>query len=257
MWRRTLLRSGRQPADDATHHFRSCRWWYAPSCQLASGVALLMRRPQGWSDIGMRPQLRPARSVLLAAGFFVLAVAGIVTGTAADAHHLSGLSSLAPVVTGLALGLAIALSVRAYILGIRVPSLARQVTEMDQAMTAGNAVSGQFWAGLRVLSAGPREEAGRRPGSDEVLPLPGQPPQLARWLSGHVEITPQTVVWVRQLTGRRRDLTGAHCTGERLPDRSYTEMTLTVPASYKGEILRVLRLKAGGPTWNSSRRPGS
>ena len=58
-------------------------------------------------------------------------------------------------------------------------------------------------------------------------------------------ITPKSVVWVRRMTGQTRDLTG-ECDGERQPDRGYTEMTLTVPSSYKGEILRVLTLHASG-----------
>jgi hypothetical protein len=186
------------------------------------------------------------RYVLLAAGFFVLAVAGIVIGTVADAHRMSGLSSLAVIVVGLALGLVIAMSVRAYILGVRLPSLARQLTAMVEAMNSGQPVSGQFWAGLRDLeprSAG--KEAGSRTGSDEMFPLPGQPPRLARWVSGRVVITPKSVVWVRRISGRTRDLTGAQCTNERRTD-PYTEMTLTMPDSYKGEILRVLALGVSG-----------
>lgn len=48
------------------------------------------------------------------------------------------------------------------------------------------------------------------------------------------------------MTGQTRDLTGAQCAGKRQPDRGYTEMTLTVPNSYKGEIPRVFTLQASG-----------
>lgn len=59
-------------------------------------------------------------------------------------------------------------------------------------------------------------------------------------------IISQSVVWVRRMTGRARYLTGAECTGERRPDPGYREMTLTVPSSYKGELLGVLTLNANG-----------
>jgi len=91
------------------------------------------------------------RYVLLAAGFFVIAVAGIVMGTVAEAHQLSGFSHLAAIVVGLALGLMFGLLGRAYFLGVRVPSLGRQLTAMVQAMEAGQPVSGSFWAGLLDL----------------------------------------------------------------------------------------------------------
>jgi hypothetical protein len=89
-----------------------------------------------WSDVGVRriPQL--LRYLLLAAGFFVLAVAGTLTGTVAQVHHLPGLSHLAAIVTGLALGIAISMTARAYMIGVRIPSLARQLTAMVQAMDA-------------------------------------------------------------------------------------------------------------------------
>jgi hypothetical protein len=97
----------------------------------------------------VRPLPRPLRYFRSAAGFFVLAVAGIVTGSLADVHHISWLSSLAVIVTGLALGLAIGMTARAYLIGVRAPSLGRQLTAMLQAKADGQPVSGRFWAGLR------------------------------------------------------------------------------------------------------------
>jgi hypothetical protein len=188
------------------------------------------------------------RYVLLAAGFFVIAVAGIVLGTVAEAHQLSGFSHLAAIVVGLALGLMFGLLGRAYFIGVSVPSLAQQLTAMVQAMEAGQPVSGCFWAGLRdLVPKSPGREKGIWPGSDEPFPLPGQRPRLTRWLSGQVVITPESVIWHRT-PGRARDLTGAECTAERRPDPSYTEMTLTMPRLYQGEPLRVITLHANG-TW--------
>jgi hypothetical protein len=177
----------------------------------------------------------------------VLAVAGSVVGTVAAAHQLSGFSHLAAIVVGLALGLVLGLLGRAYVVGVRVPSLARQLTAMVQAMEAGQPVYGTFWAGLRDLvpKSHGREE-GSWAGSDDPFPLPGQRPRLTRWISGRVVITPESVIW-RRVTGGARDLTGAQCTGERRPDPSYTEMTLTMPHYYRGEILRVITLHANGP----------
>jgi hypothetical protein len=160
---------------------------------------------------------------------------------------MSGLSHLAVAVTGIALGLAIGMTWTAYVMEVRVPSLARQLTAMVQAMDAQQPVSGRFWAGLRDLAPGPlgrKEENGH--GCDDPFPLPGQPPRLTRWISGRVVITPESVIWVRGRAGRARDLTGAVCTGERRLDPGYTEMTLTVPSSYKGEILKVLTLHTNG-----------
>jgi hypothetical protein len=186
------------------------------------------------------------RYVLVAAGFLVLAVAGIVMGTVADAHGVSGFSHLAAIVVGIALGIMLGLLGRAYFIGVSVPSLGRQLIAMAQAMEAGKPVSGSFWAGLRDVSA---KSAGRPegswPGSDEPFPLPGRPPRLTRWLNGQVVITPVSVIW-RRRTGGTRDLTGAECTGERRPDPSYTEMTLTTPPLYQGEPLRVIRLHVTG-----------
>jgi hypothetical protein len=53
---------------------------------------------------------QPLRYVLLAAGFFALAVAGTVLGTVASAHHVSGLSNLAAALVGIALALVIGMS---------------------------------------------------------------------------------------------------------------------------------------------------
>jgi hypothetical protein len=187
------------------------------------------------------------RYVLLAAAFFVLAVAGIVMGTVAEAHDLSGFSHLAAIVVGVALTLIIVMLGRAYAVGVRVPSLGRQLTTMVEAMGAGRPVSGRFWAGLRDLGTGsPGRDEGSRPGSDDPFPLPAQPPRLARWMSGRVVITPESVTWVRRMTGRARDLTGAECTGERLPDPGYRDLTLIMPRYYRGEIVRVITLHANG-----------
>jgi len=173
----------------------------------------------------MRSPQRPGRYVLLAVGFSALAVAGAVAGTAASAHHMGLLNNLAADLVGVALALLLATLVTAYTTQVRIPSLARQLAAMAQAMNAGQAVSGRFGAGLRDL-------------------MPGSP--LTRWKYGRVLITPQSVVWVRRVTGRARDLTGARCTGERRPDRGYTEMTLSLPSSYRGENIRIITLRANG-----------
>jgi hypothetical protein len=52
------------------------------------------------------------------------------------------------------------------------------------------------------------------------------------------------VIWV-PLTGRARALTDTQCTGSRQIDRTYTEMTLSLPSYYKGEDVRVMTLHAG------------
>lgn len=145
-------------------------------------------------------------------------------GTVASAHHMNGLNGLAVGVVGIALGLAIAALSRAYVTGVRIPSLAWQLTAMSQAVDAGQAVSGEFKAGLRDLALGvPR----------------------TRWKHGRVKITPRSVVWV-PLAGRARDLSGAQCTGGRQIDRGYTEMALSLPSYYKGENVRVITLHGGG-----------
>jgi hypothetical protein len=189
---------------------------------------------------------RPLRYVLLAGGFLIIVVGGIVTGVAAAAHHASGLSQLAAIAVGGALALAIAMLGRAYSIGVRVPALGRQLTAMADATDAGKPVSGRFWAGLRDLGPSPHgPDEGSRPGSDDPFPLPGQPPRIARWMSGRVVISPESVTWVRPMTGRARDLTGAECTGERLLDPA-AEMTLTLPGNYRAEILKAMTLHANG-----------
>jgi len=183
---------------------------------------------------------------LQAAGFFVLAVAGMVLAAVAEAHRLSGWSHLGAIVVGGALGLGFGLLGKAYFIGVSVPSMGRQLTAMVQAMEAGQPVSGSFWAGLRDLVPKSRHhEEGSWPGSDEPFPLPGQVPHLTRWLSGKVVITPESVIW-RRTAGGTRDLTGAQCTGERRTDPSYTEMSLTMPQLYQGEPLRVITLHVNG-----------
>ena len=172
----------------------------------------------------MNAARRPRRYVLRATGFFAIAVAGVVMGTVASAHHMNGLNGLAVGIVGIALGLAIAMLSRAYMIEVRIPMRARPLTAMSQAMDAGQVVSGEFKAGLRDLA-------------------PGVP--RTRWKHGRVKITPQSVVWV-PLTGRARDLTGARCTGGRQIDPTYTEMTLSLPSYYKGENVRVITLHAGG-----------
>jgi hypothetical protein len=153
-------------------------------------------------------------------------VAGTVLGTIAAAHNMTGLSRLAADLVGVTLALVLATLVKAYLNEVRIPSLARQLTEMLQAVDAGHPVSGRFATWFRDL-------------------VPGAP-LLTRWKYGRMTITPESVVWVRRMTGRARDLTGAQCTGERGPDRAYTEMTLSLPSYYKGENVRVLTLHADG-----------
>jgi hypothetical protein len=133
------------------------------------------------------------------------------------------------------------MTARAYLIGVRIPPLGRQLTAMVQAMQDGQPVSGRFWAGLRDVVSQDQEDESKDP-----YPLPGQPPRLTRWMSGRVVITAESAIWVRSMTGRARDLTGAECTGERRLDPGYTEMTLTVPSSYRGERLRVITLRTNG-----------
>jgi hypothetical protein len=167
---------------------------------------------------------RPRRYVLRATGFFAIAVAGIVMGTVASAHHMSSLNGLAVGIVGIALGFAFAMLSKAYMTGVRIPVRTRPLIAMSQAMDAGQAVAGEFKAGLRDHA-------------------PGVP--RTRWKRGRVKITPQSVIWV-PLTGRARDLTGAQCTGGRQIDPTYTEMTLSLPSYYRGENVRVITLHAGG-----------
>jgi hypothetical protein len=168
---------------------------------------------------------QPLRYLLLAAGFFVLAIAGVVTGTVADAHHMSWLSHLATIPAGVGLALVVGMLRMSYITGVRVPSLGRQLSAMVEAVNARQAVTGSFLAGLR-----------------DVVPTT----PITRWKRGKVLITPQSVIWTRRITGRERDLAGTQCTGERKPDLGYTDVTLRMPSYYKGENLRVIRLRANG-----------
>jgi hypothetical protein len=177
-----------------------------------------------WSNTEVNAAGRPRRYVLRAIGFFAVAVAGIVMGTVASAHHMDVLNGLAVGIVGISLGLAIAMLSRAYMTEVRIPARTRPLIAMSQAMGAGQAVSGEFKAGLREVT-------------------PGVP--RTRWKHGRVKITPRSVVWVH-LTGRARDLTGAQCTGSRQMDPTYTEMTLSLPSYYKGEDVRVMTLHAGG-----------
>ena len=71
---------------------------------------------------------RPRRYVLRAAGLFAIAVAGIVMGTVASAHHMNGLNGLAVGIVGITLGLAIGMLSKAYVTGVRIPMLARPLT---------------------------------------------------------------------------------------------------------------------------------
>ena len=172
----------------------------------------------------MSAERRPRRDVLRAIGLFAVAVAGIVLGTVASAHHMNGLNGVAVGIVGIALGFAIGMLGRAYMTGIRIPMMTQPLIAMTQDMEAGRTVSGEFKAGLRELAAGvPR----------------------TRWRRGRVKITPQSVAWV-PVIGRARALTGAQCTGGRQIDRGYTEMTLSLPSYYKGENVRVITLHAGG-----------
>jgi hypothetical protein len=172
----------------------------------------------------MNAARRPGRYVLRATGFFAVAVAGIVLGTVASAHHMDGLNGLAVGIVGITLGFAIGMLSKAYMTEVRIPVRTRPLIAMSQAMDAGQPVSGEFKAGLRDVT-------------------PGVP--RTRWKHGRVKITPQSVIWV-PLTGRARDLTGAQCTGGRQIDPTYTEMTLSLPSYYKGENIRVITLDSGG-----------
>ena len=117
----------------------------------------------------MNAARRPRRYVLRATGFFAIAVAGVVMGTVASAHHMNGLNGLAVGIVGIALGLAIAMLSRAYMTKVGIPVRARPLIAMSQAMNAEQAVSGEFKAGLRDVT-------------------PGVP--RTRWKHGRVKITP-------------------------------------------------------------------
>jgi hypothetical protein len=172
----------------------------------------------------MNAARRPRRYVLRATGFFAVAVAGIVMGTVASAHHMDVLNGVAVAIVGITLALAIGTLSKAYMTEVRIPVRTRPLIAMSQAMDAGQPVSGEFKAGLRDVT-------------------PGVP--RTRWKHGRVKITSQSVIWV-PLTGRARDLTGAQCTGGRQIDTTYTEMTLSLPSYYQGENVRVITLHAGG-----------
>jgi hypothetical protein len=146
---------------------------------------------------------------------------------------------------GCALALVIGMLVRAYAIGVSVPSPGRQLAAMTEATSAGKPVSGRFWAGLRDFGPVPPGPDGSLPGSDDPYPLPAQQPHIPRWMSGRAVIAPGSVTWVRSTTGRSRDLTGAECTSERLLDPA-TEMTLNLPGNYRGEILKPITLLANG-----------
>ena len=170
---------------------------------------------------------RPRRYVRRAAGFFAIAVAGIVLGSVAFAHHMNNLSRLAAGVVGVTLGLAIGLLAQAFLIGHRFPRRTQQLAAMSQAMDAGQPVSGKFDAGLR-----------------DLVPRRGAPPR--RWEHGRVMITPQSVVWMGRLTRRARDLTGAQCIGDRRPEPAFSEASLRLPAAYRGGNVRVIKLHADG-----------
>jgi len=167
---------------------------------------------------------RPKRYVLRAIGYFAIAVAGIALGTVASAHHLNGLNGLAVGIVGIALALAMASLARAYKTKVPIPRQARRLIAMSEAMDAGQPLSGKFRAVLRD-------------------PTQGVP--VTRWTHGRVKIAPQSLVWLPAI-GRARDLTDAQCAGVRAVDWIYTDMTLSLPSSYKGENVRVMTLRSGG-----------
>jgi hypothetical protein len=117
----------------------------------------------------MNAARRPRRYVLRATGFFAVAVAGIVLGTVASAHHMDGLNGLAVGIVGITLGLAIGMLSKAYMTEVRIPMRTRPLIAMSQAMDTVQAVSGEFNAGLRDVT-------------------PGVP--RTRWKHGRVKITP-------------------------------------------------------------------
>ncbi len=97
---------------------------------------------------------------------------------------------------------------------------------MSEAVDAGQVPVGRFQAGLRDLAP------------DGAWP--------ARWKRGRVVITPQSVVWAGRMTGRKRSLTHAQCAGTRLPDRAYRDLTLRLPADYRGQAVRIMTLQVDG-----------
>lgn len=167
---------------------------------------------------------RPKRYVLRAIGCFAIAVAGIVLGTVASAHDLDVLNGLAVAVVAGALALTIAMLARAYRTKVPLPRQARRLIAMSDAVDAGQPLSGKFKALLRD-------------------PTQGVP--STRWTHGRVKITPQSLVWAPAI-GRSRDLTHAQCAGVRAVDPIYADMTLWLPASWKGEDVRVMTLRSDG-----------
>ena len=172
----------------------------------------------------MNAARRPKRYILRAIGCFAIAVAGIVLGTSASAHHVDILNGLAVGIVGVALGFTVAMLARAYKAKVPVPRQARRLIASSDAMDAGQAPSGKFKAFLRD-------------------PTQGVP--STRWTHGRVKITPQSMVWVPAI-GRARDLTDAQCAGVRAIDRIYADMTLLTPSSWRGEDVRVMTLRSNG-----------
>lgn len=172
----------------------------------------------------MNASPRPRRYVLRAIGCFAIAIAGIALGTAATAHRMNGLNGLAVGIVGVALGLTVAMLAPAYRAQVPVPRQVRRLTAMSEAMGAGQAHSGTFKAVLRD---------------------PTQGPPSTRWTHGRVKVTPQSLVWMPSI-GRARDLTDAQCVGVRPIDWIYADMTLTLPASFKGGNVRVMTLRSDG-----------
>jgi hypothetical protein len=167
---------------------------------------------------------RPKRYILRAIGCFAIAVAGIVLGTVASAHHMDALNGLAVGIVGVALGFTVAMLAGAYKAKVPVPRQARRLIAVSEALDAGQALSGKFKAFLRD-------------------PTQGVP--STRWTRGRVKITPQSLAWEPAI-GRARDLTDAQCVGVRAIDRNYADMTLWLPTSWQGENVRVMTLRSDG-----------
>jgi hypothetical protein len=165
---------------------------------------------------------RPRRHVRRAIGCFAVSVAAAIIGSVAFDHHVNGLSELAAGLFGVALASTAGMLVTAYATGVRIPRRARRLEAMSLAVRAGQVPSGRFQAGLRDLAP------------EGAWPT--------RWKRGRVLITPQSVVWAGRMTGRKRDLTHAQTTGSRSPDWPYRELTLRLPADYRGEHVRIMTL---------------
>ena len=135
---------------------------------------------------------RPRRYVLRATGFFAVAVAGIVLGTVASAHHMNVLNGRGGGPSlGIMLGLAIGMLSKAYMTGVSTPVRTRPLIAMSQAMDAGQAVSGKFKAGLRDVTPQSAAHAlETRPGEritpqSVVLGTPDRPGTRPHWRSVH------------------------------------------------------------------------